>query len=142
MVQEIIIVSQEMEAPSFDPKSDKAEIRTPSPAPAPAPAPAPTLIEKNVGDSSSSLGMEKESMREYWRREMMKAKSPLPPRQPKTTTTTSVLPPPPPPPARSRVSLNLDKAVEHELIHGRHLDPGLDGKTIRRYYYFIVTKFN
>ncbi|KAG6436768.1 hypothetical protein SASPL_101670 [Salvia splendens] len=37
-----------------------------------------------------------------------------------------------PPPETRKATLNLDKAIEHELQHGRKLDPKMDRKKLRR----------
>lgn len=43
------------------------------------------------------------------------------------------LPPPLPPTSETRkATLNLDKAIEYELKHGRKLDPKMDRKKLRR----------
>lgn len=78
-----------------------------------APFDIPSETNYKVGEASDV---------EYWKKEMMKLKSPLPPRQPTPSS----------PAENSRLNMSLDMAIQFELIHGRKLDANMDTKTLRR----------
>lgn len=40
---------------------------------------------------------------------------------------------------KSRVSLTLDKAIEHELEHGKKLDPNMDRRKLRRSHKYFIS---